>query len=244
MKLQSKSIIITGAAQGIGAVVALGMAAEGAQLVICDLSDPSHLVDKINSIGGKAVGMVADVTDSGGVARMAELANREFGRIDVLVNNAALFGTIKPQRFEEISSAEWDKVMMVNTRGPFECARAVLPFMKQQKSGKIINVASGAVFKGTPWLLHYISSKGAVVAMTKGLARELGEFGISVNAIAPGATVTELQPRNRKATVDSRCFQREEKPDDLVGTFIYLASPASDFMTGQTLIVDGGAVMH
>ena len=173
-----------------------------------------------------------------------------FGGIQVLVNNAALFGKIARKPFAEIDSDEWDRVMAVNTRGPFECVKAVLPVMRRQRYGKIINIASGTVFKGTPMMLHYVASKGAIVAMTRALARELGEDGICCNALAPGLTLSNtVKGRNdysevRRLNVESRALKREETPDDLVGALLFLASHDSDFMTGQTILVDGGSAMH
>jgi NAD(P)-dependent dehydrogenase (short-subunit alcohol dehydrogenase family) len=169
----------------------------------------------------------------------------------VLVNNAAIFGNLTLKPFEEIDSAEWDRVMAVNVRGPFECARAVSPVMRRQNYGKIINVASGTVFKGTPLFLHYVSSKGAVVAMSRCLARELGSHNICVNTIAPGLTLSAKVVANPdwqgdigSGIVASRALKREQLPDDLSGTLVYLASAASDFVTGQVIVVDGGSVTH
>jgi NAD(P)-dependent dehydrogenase (short-subunit alcohol dehydrogenase family) len=250
-RLAGRAIVLTGAAQGIGAAYAKALAKEGAALSLCDIVDPKAVVTEINDGGGRAIGSVTDVTDAQSVADLAAKTDAAFGGIHVLVNNAALFGTLVRKRFTEISSAEWDRVMAVNTRGPFECAKAVLPVMRRQGYGKIINIASGTVFKGQTHLLHYISSKGAIVAMTRALARELGEERIAVNCIAPGLTMSEnvqVQMGGEQGaiqrTVDTRCFKREETPEDLTGALIFLASAESDFMTGQTLVVDGGSVMH
>ena len=250
-RLAGRVVILTGAAQGIGAAYARALAAEGAALSLCDIIDPQEIVAEINDKGGHAIGSRTDVTDAGAVAELAAKTDAAFGGIHVLVNNAALFGTLARKRFTEIESAEWDRVMAVNTRGPFECAKAVLPVMRRQGYGKIINISSGTVFKGQTHLLHYISSKGAVLAMTRALARELGEDGISVNCVAPGLTMSEnvqIQMGGEQGaiqrTVDTRCFKREERPEDLTGALIFLASAESDFMTGQTLVVDGGSVMH
>jgi NAD(P)-dependent dehydrogenase (short-subunit alcohol dehydrogenase family) len=250
-RLHGRAIVLTGAAQGIGAAYARALAKEGAALSLCDIIDPKAVVTEINDGGGQAIGSVTDVTDAQSVADLAAKTDAAFGGIHVLINNAALFGTLARKRFTEISSAEWDRVMAVNTRGPFECAKAVLPVMRRQGYGKIINIASGTVFKGQTHLLHYISSKGAIVAMTRALARELGEERIAVNCIAPGLTMSEnvqVQMGGEQGaiqrTVDTRCFKREETPEDLTGALIFLASAESDFMTGQTLVVDGGSVMH
>jgi len=249
-RLEGCAAIVTGAAQGIGATYARALAAEGARVSLCDLEPPDPVVAEIRAAGGNAIGRVCDVTDAASVAALVRATDEAFGGVQVLVNNAALFGKIPMKPFFEITSAEWDRVMAVNTRGPFECVKAVLPVMKRQHYGKIINIASGTVFKGTPMMLHYVTSKGAVVGMTRALARELGEDGICVNALAPGLTLSEVvKGRNdygvmRTANIASRSLKREEEPQDLVGALIFLASHDSDFMTGQTMLVDGGSAMH
>jgi NAD(P)-dependent dehydrogenase (short-subunit alcohol dehydrogenase family) len=249
-RLSGTSAIVTGAAQGIGATYAKALAAEGARVCLCDVAAPDAVVTEIRAAGGEAMGQVCDVTDPGAVAALVRATDEAFGGIQVLVNNAALFGKIAMKPFAEITSEEWDRVMTVNTRGTFECVKAVLPVMRRQGYGKIINIASGTVFKGTPMMLHYVSSKGAIVAMTRALARELGEHGIRCNALAPGLTLSEVvKGRNdygamRTANVASRSLKREEVPDDLVGALVFLASHDSDFMTGQTMLVDGGSAMH
>jgi NAD(P)-dependent dehydrogenase (short-subunit alcohol dehydrogenase family) len=250
-RLSGVSAIVTGAAPGgIGAVYAKALAAEGAKLSLCDVEPVEATVAAIKETGGTAIGRLCDVTDPRSVAALVRATDEAFGGVQVLVNNAALFGKISQKPLMEIPSEEWDRVMAVNTRGPFECVKAVVPVMRRQNYGKIINIASGTVFKGTPNMLHYVSSKGAVVAMTRAMARELGELGIRVNAIAPGLTLSEVvKGRNdygamRSVNVQSRCLKREEEPDDLVGTVVFLASHDSDFMTGQTMLVDGGSAMH
>ncbi len=249
-RLSGTAVIVTGAAQGIGATYAKALAAEGARISLCDVDAPDSVVKEIRAAGGVAIGQVCDVTDAASVAAMVRATDEAFGGVQVLVNNAALFGKIAMKPFFEITSAEWDRVMAVNTRGPFECVKAVLPVMKRQHYGKIINIASGTVFKGTPLMLHYVTSKGAVIGMTRALARELGEDGICVNALAPGLTLSEVvKGRNdygvmRTANIASRSLKREEEPQDLVGALLFLASHDSDFMTGQTMLVDGGSAMH
>ena len=251
MRLKGQVAIVTGAAQGIGTSYARALAEAGAAVVVADILDGAEAAGAITAAGGQAIAVRADVSSAASVATLAEETLRRFGRIDILVNNAAVFGTLTNKPFFEIDGAEWDKVMAVNVRGSFECAKAVFPTMRQQKYGKIINIASGTVFKGTPHLLHYVSSKGAVVAMTRCLARELGPYNICVNALAPGLTLSENVVTNPTWTQEmiaankaTRALKREQKPDDLLGALLFLASSDSDFMTGQTVVVDGGSVVH
>jgi NAD(P)-dependent dehydrogenase (short-subunit alcohol dehydrogenase family) len=250
-RLSGKVAIVTGAAQGIGAAYAKALATEGAHLSICDLKAPTSVVKEIEATGHKAIGFACDVTDSSAVSKMVAETERVFGAIHILVNNAGLFASLPLKPMSEISSQEWDSVMAVNVRGSFECVKAVLPLMRRQKYGKVINVASGTVFKGAPMLLHYVSSKGAVVAMTRAMARELGNDGIRINCIAPGLTMSEGVVANSdwagalvSNNVASRCLKRDATPEDLTGTVIFLASTDSDFMSGQTVVVDGGSVTH
>ena len=249
-RLTGTAVIVTGAAQGIGAAYAKALAAEGAKVMLCDIDAPDQVVQEIREARGEAIGQVCDVTDAKSVAALVRATEQKFGGVQVLVNNAALFGKIAMRPFMEITSEEWDRVMTVNTRGSFECVKAVFPVMKRQGYGKIINIASGTVFKGTPLMAHYVSSKGAIVGMTRALARELGDHGIRINALAPGLTLSEVvKGRNdygalRTANVASRSLKREEEPSDLIGAMIFLASHDSDFMTGQTMVVDGGSAMH
>jgi NAD(P)-dependent dehydrogenase (short-subunit alcohol dehydrogenase family) len=250
-RLSGKIAIVTGAAQGIGAAYAKALAGEGAQLSLCDLKPPDSVVKEITSSGGEAIGMACDVSDAAAVGRLVAATERAFGGVHILVNNAALFASLPLKPMQEIESAEWDRVMAINVRGPFECVKAVLPVMRKQRYGKIINIASGTVFKGVPMLLHYVSSKGAVVAMTRAMARELGADGITVNCLAPGLTMSEGVLANSdyagafvSNNVASRCLKRDATPQDLTGAIVFLASPDSDFMSGQTIVVDGGSVTH
>lgn len=249
-RLQDRVAIVTGAAQGIGAAYAEALAEAGAKVVIADILDGSATAARIAN-RGTAIAIETDVASPVSVKAMVDAVLDRFGRIDILVNNAALFGGLAQRPFWEIDNAEWDKVMQVNTRGPFECAKAVLPAMRARNYGKIINIASGTVFKGTPLLLHYVGSKGAIIAMTRAMARELGAFNICVNALAPGLTMSDavinnptFTPAMTEGTKNSRAFKREQKPEDLTGALIFLASAESDFMTGQTMLVDGGSAMH
>jgi NAD(P)-dependent dehydrogenase (short-subunit alcohol dehydrogenase family) len=248
-RLKGRVAIVTGAAQGIGAQYAKALAAEGAAVSLVDLDDPSPAAEALLVDGGQALALRADVTDPTAVKEMAMKTLERFGAIDILVNNAAIFGTLARKPFEQIDSSEWDRVMAVNVRGVFECTKAVVPTMRRRKYGKIVNIASGTVFKGSPQLLHYVTSKGAVVAMTRCLANELGKDGIRVNTLAPGLTLSENVRANWsesyiRANAASRALKTEATPEDLLGTLIYLCSQDSDFMTGQVLVVDGGAVMR
>ena len=248
-RLNDRSIIVTGAAQGIGATYAKALAAEGARVTVCDVQDPRGVADEIRAAGGQAISTITDVTAPAAVAAMVKGTIAAYGTVHGLVNNAALFGSLKLQPFMEIDSDEWDKVMAVNTRGVFECVKAVVPIMRAQKYGKIVNIASGTLFKGTPHLLHYVASKGAVVAMTRVMARELGADNILVNCIAPGLTVSPAvraaySVAEIEAIKATRALKREEEPEDLTGALIFFVSGESDFITGQTLLVDGGSVMH
>jgi NAD(P)-dependent dehydrogenase (short-subunit alcohol dehydrogenase family) len=250
-RLENKVAIVTGAAQGIGAEFAKALAAEGARVALCDLSVPEATIKEIERTGGTAFGTTCDVTNENSVKAFVAETTNAFDTIHILVNNAAIFSSLPLTPMTEITSADWDKVMTVNVRGSFECVRAVLPVMRSQKYGKIINIASGTVFRGVPLLLHYVSSKGAVVAMTRAMARELGDDGIRVNCLAPGLTLSEGVVANGDWTevmvasnTSTRCIKREETPQDLVGAILFLASTDSDFMSGQTMVVDGGSVTH
>jgi len=249
--LDGFTTIITGAAQGIGAAYAKGMAAEGANVVVNDIDDPGPVVAEIAATGGRALGVVADITDAAQVDDMVARTVGTYGRIDGLVNNAALFGTLKRKRFEEIDAAEFDAVMRINVRGTWQVSRAVVPVMREQRFGKIVNIASGTAFKGSPMHIHYVASKGAIIAFSRALAREVGEDNICVNTIAPGLTASEAVLTNGEfdaghidANIAGRCLRRAETPEDLVGTAVFLVSHDSDFITGQVLCVDGGSVVN
>ena len=250
-RLDGRVAIVTGAAQGIGAAYAKRFAEEGAKVAICDVLDCTNVVNTIAQSGGEAFGMEVDVSDEAQVAGLVARTVETFGRIDVMVPNAAIFAALNRRSFLDIGVEEWDRVMAVNVRGVFVCIKAVVPQMKEQGYGKIVNISSATVQAGVPWFLHYVSSKGAVDAMTRASARELGDFGIRVNSIAPGFTMSEQIESQREElqfnldmNLAGRAFKREEMPEDLLGTMVFLASAESDFMTGQTVVVDGGLVMH
>lgn len=250
-RLEGRVAIVTGAAQGIGAHYARTMAAEGAKMVVTDILDPADTVAAITDAGGEAIGLNTDVTDEASVAEMVDKTLEAFGKIDILVTNAAIFGILPRQKFEDIPQEEWDRVMRVNVRGVWQCVKAVVPHMRKQKYGKIVNISSGTVFKGTTNLLHYVSSKGAIVAFTRAVAREIGDDNICINAIAPGLTESEnvlanesYQAGGKQANIAQRSLKRGQVPEDLTGAVIFLSSTESDFMTGQTMVIDGGSAMH
>ena len=249
MRLKDKVVIVTGGAKGIGRAYSLGVAAEGARVVVADIADPVPVVKDIEARGGQALAVGCDVSKEEDAQRLATKALDRWGRVDVLVNNAAIYGVLKRRPLMEIPVEEWDRVMAVNLRGLFLCARAVFPAMKAQGKGKIINISSSTFFKGVPNYIHYTTSKGGVVGFTRSLARELGEYGIRVNAIAPGFTLSGENEKNmpeeqKEANIRMRMLKRAQVPEDLVGTVVFLASDDSDFITGQTIAVDGGSIVH
>ena len=248
--LKEKVVIVTGGGHGIGRVYCHGFAEAGARVIVADIDAPAAervAGEVIQQFDGKALGVKVDVANESSTKDMAKIAVDKFGRIDVLANNAAIFATIPMNRggIDSIDPAEWDRMMLVNLKGLFFCCRAVLPFMRRQKSGKIINISSGTVLNGSAGRIHYVTSKAGVIGFTRTLAREVGDDNINVNAIAPGSTLSEENPsedvlKMRGARVGDRALKRVQLPKDLVGTMLFLASPLSDFMTGQTLAVDGG----
>lgn len=251
MRLKNKVAIVTGSAQGLGKTYALALSREGAHIVIADIIDTKDAKLAIEDRGGKVLALHIDVSDEKSTRKMAQQTVERFGRIDILINNAAIFASIVKKPFDALSGQEWDDVMGVNLKGTFFCCQAVYPQMKRQGQGKIINISSGTGFKGAPFLLHYVTSKAGVVGLTRALAREVGFDGISVNAVAPGFTESDalrgnlLATRERSlSTINSRCFKRAEQPEDIVGTILFLASDESNFITGQTIVVDGGAVFN
>jgi len=249
-RLAGRVAIVTGGAHGIGRAYCHALAGAGASVVVADIDgDAGSAVAA--EIGDRAAAVRTDVADEASTRAMAQTAVARFGRLDVLVNNAAIFATIPITRgtIEEITVEEWDRVMAVNLRGVFLACRAVLPEMKRRRYGKIVNISSGTALSGSPTRIHYVASKGAVLSFTRTLAREVGAAGITVNAIAPGSTLSEEDPTPetlalRSARVADRAIPRVQLPADIVGAVIFFASPESDFITGQTLVVDGGAVLH
>jgi 3-oxoacyl-[acyl-carrier protein] reductase len=246
--LKGRVVIITGAGQGIGKVFAEEFARCGAIPVIAERNATTgeKVAKEIEAQGGKALAVTTDVSQEASIASMVAETEKRFGRIDVLINNAGIFSTLDMRPFDQIPVSEWEQVLRVNVTGPFLCSRAVLPAMRRAKWGRIIHMASGAVTMGRPNYLHYIASKSALAGMTGSMARELGPDGITVNAILPGATFTEIErktvsPEQKVRIVAQQCIPRAETPDDLVGTALFLASDSAAFLTGQCLTVDGGA---
>jgi 3-oxoacyl-[acyl-carrier protein] reductase len=252
-RLQDRVIIVTGGAHGIGRAYCEGFAREGAKVVVADLDQGSgdELVRMLSKEGHDALAVRADVAEPADTEQMARATLDRFGRIDGLINNAALFQRPAMSRvpFEKIPVDEWDRLMAVNLRGVFLCCRAVVPAMKQQRYGKIVNISSGTVFYGAPNAAHYVTSKAGVIGLTRSLARELGESRITVNAIAPGLTISmdevdAARDTQNQQRLQARSIKRTELPQDIVGAAVFLCTAESDFITGQTLVVDGGAQMH
>jgi NAD(P)-dependent dehydrogenase (short-subunit alcohol dehydrogenase family) len=236
--LDGKVAIVTGGAQGIGAAIARGLEAEGAEVVVADL-EPSE------------GGIQADVSSEVDVERMVGQALERNGRIDILVNNAGLYASLEMRVFTEIPLEEWNRVMEVNVASMFLTCRAVVPVMRAQGGGKIVNISSGTPFRGVPFLLHYVTSKGAIVALTRSLAKEVGRDSIHVNCVAPGFTMSEGVKSHpevidalRDVSVAARTIQRDQVPEDVVGAVVFLCTPAADFITGQTMVIDGGQYFH
>jgi len=252
--LAGRVVIITGGGTGIGKIYSQAFAKAGAKIVIADIAGPegNSAAAKIVQSGGDAIAITTDISDETKTLAMAEATLQAYGRIDVLVNNASLMSTLERKAWHKIDIEEWDRVMAVNLRGMFLCCRAVYEQMKKQESGKIINISSSRFWSGAPFRLHYSTSKAGVIGFTRSLSREVGVDNINVNAITPGFTESETQlatstPEylaNSGDRYKKRAFKRAQVPDDLVGTVMFLASDASDFMTGQTINVDGGENMH
>ena len=245
--ISGRVVVVTGAGQGIGRAYAHAFAKAGAIPVIAELNiETARTVEReIADAGGRALAVQTDVADPGSVQGMADATLKAFGRIDALVNNAAIFSTLTMQPFDEIPLDEWERVMRVNVTGPYLCIRAVAPAMRKAQWGRIVNISTSSVRAGVPNYLHYVTSKSALHGMTHSLARELGKAGITVNTVLPGGTITEvpresLTRQSIDRVVAAQCVPRPEEPDDIVGLVMFLASPASAFVTGQCIAVNGG----
>lgn len=245
--LDGKVAIVTGGAQGIGRAIADGLAADGARIVVADLRG----ADDAAAAYPGGVGVTVDVASEPDVARMVEETVERCGSVDVLVNNAGLYASLEMRPFTEIPLEEWRQVMDVNVASMFLTCRAAVPVMRGAGGGAIVNISSGTPFRGVPFLLHYVTSKGAIVAFTRALAKELGKDGVRVNCVAPGFTMSqgvldnpEVVEKLREASVSARTIQRDQVPEDVVGAVVYLAGPAASFVTGQTIVIDGGQYFH
>ncbi|MFZ1879032.1 MAG: glucose 1-dehydrogenase [Gaiellaceae bacterium] len=245
--MQGKVAIVTGAAQGIGRAIAEGLAAAGARIVVADLRGAEEAAASFE--GG--VGITADVADEGDVQRVVDEVVERCGTVDILVNNAGLYASLEMRPFEQIPLDEWRRVMDVNVASMFLTCRAVVPVMRANGGGKIVNISSGTPFRGVPFLLHYVTSKGAIVALTRALAKELGKDNVLVNCVAPGFTMSagvtahpEVVEKLRDVSVSARTLQRDQVPDDVVGAVVFLCGPGSDFITGQSIVIDGGQTFH
>jgi NAD(P)-dependent dehydrogenase (short-subunit alcohol dehydrogenase family) len=246
-RLDGKVAVVTGAAQGIGRAIAEGLAAEGARIVVADLHGAATAAASFRD----GVGITADVAAEDDVARLVAEAVAACGRIDVLVNNAGLYASLEMRSFEQIPLDEWRRVMDVNIASMFLTCRAVVPLMRETGGGRIVNISSGTPFRGVPFLLHYVTSKGAIVAFTRALAKEVGRDNVLVNCVAPGFTISagveanpEVIEKLRDVSIAARTLQRDQFPEDVVGAVVFLCGPGSEFITGQTMVIDGGQYFH
>lgn len=251
MRFDGKSVIVTGGAQGIGRAIAERFCAEGASLIVADVSGAAAAAAEMSTANRPAFGVACNVADETATQTMADACLERFGRIDVLVNNAGVYSSLEPKPFEELTVDEWRSLLDVNVIGQFLATKAVAPAMRAQGGGRIVNISSGTPFKGVPFMLHYVASKGAINAMTKALAKELGAAGVQVNAVAPGFTLSDGVNANpvqleklQEISLNARTIPRDQHPSDIVGAVAFLASDDAAFMTGQTIVVDGGAYFH
>jgi len=245
--LDGKIAVVTGAAQGIGRAIADGLAAAGARIVVADLRGADEAAASFD--GG--VGVECDVSVEADVQRLADEAVAQCGGVDILVNNAGLYASLEMRPFDEIPLEEWRQVMDVNVASMFLTCRALVPVMRERGGGRIVNISSGTPFRGVPFLLHYVTSKGAIVAFTRALAKELGKDNVLVNCVAPGFTMSagvhahpEVIEKLRDVSIAARTLQRDQMPEDVVGAVVYFCGPGSGFVTGQTIVIDGGQTFH
>ena len=245
--MHGKVAIVTGAAQGIGRAIAEGLSAEGARIVVADVQGAEQAATSFPD----GVGVTADVANEDDVRRVVDEVLGRCGSIDILVNNAGLYASLEMRPFEQIPLEEWRKVMDVNVASMFLMCRAVVPVMREHGGGKIVNISSGTPFRGVPFLLHYVTSKGAIVAFTRALAKELGKDNVLVNCVAPGFTLSagveahpEVIEKLRDVSVAARTIQRDQVPQDVVGAVVFLCGSGSDFITGQSMVIDGGQFFH
>jgi 3-oxoacyl-[acyl-carrier protein] reductase len=250
-ELDKKVVVITGGGKGIGKIYAQEFAGAGAYVVAADIDGPAaqEVAAAIGSEGHESLGIAVDIAEMASVESLASAVLNRFGTVDVLINNASLMSALPRRSWLEIPVEEWDRVMAVNLRGMFLCCRAFVPTMRSKGRGKIVNISSSRVWEGTPNRLHYTTSKAGVIGFTRALAREVGAWGITVNAVTPGNTMSETQvasssPEYLQARIEGRAIARAQVPEDLVGAVMFLSTSASDFMTGQTINVDGGKMMH
>jgi NAD(P)-dependent dehydrogenase (short-subunit alcohol dehydrogenase family) len=251
MRLAGKVAIVTGGSAGLGAAIAVRLGQEGAAVVIADIAGAAEAAVALSDAGITSLGVETDVASWASVQAMVAATTQRFGHIDILINNAAIASTLSLKPFDELTTDEFQNVLAVNTIGTFHGCKAVAALMRQQLSGRIINMTSGTAIRGAPFIAHYVASKGAVMSLTRSLARELGKHNILVNAVSPGYTLTDTNLANeeylaatRQAVRDLRCVPRDAYPDDIVGAVTFLASDDAKFITGQILAVDGGAVYH
>jgi 3-oxoacyl-[acyl-carrier protein] reductase len=251
MKLKDKVAIVTGGGQGIGRAYAQSLAEEGAKVVVADINyeNAKNVVREISNLGNHATAIEVNVSDENSTKNMAQMIMEQYGRIDILVNNAAIFSKIKMKKMEEITTEEWDMTLNVNLKGVFLCCKAIVPIMKKQQSGRIINISSAAVYLGRPDYIHYVASKAGVLGFTGSLSREVGEYNITVNSITPGPTYTEV-PREtvtenqKQQMLNMQSIKKLQEPSDLSGMVLFLCSDEASFITGQTFNIDGGMTVR